>query len=60
MVKKFETAVKQGDIDSLKDIVESKDGVTITEDNLKQLTAYAKDEPDYLSFQVYLRPLYPS
>ncbi|KSU85165.1 hypothetical protein GA0061096_1359 [Fictibacillus enclensis] len=54
LVNKFEAAVNQGDIGSLKDIVESKDGVTITKDNLKQLTVYAKDEPDYLKVQVFL------
>ncbi|WHY71254.1 TcaA 3rd/4th domain-containing protein [Fictibacillus enclensis] len=54
LVNKFEAGVNQGDIDSLKDIVKSKDGVTITDDNLKQLTAYAKDEPDYLKVQVFL------
>ncbi|MDM5196521.1 hypothetical protein QUF79_00200 [Fictibacillus enclensis] len=54
LVNKFEAAVNEGDLDTLKDLVGSKEDVTITKGNLKQLTAYAKDEPDYLKELIFI------
>lgn len=48
LVNKFETAVNQGDIDTLDSLVKDSKEVKVTKENLRQLVDYAKDEPNYL------------
>lgn len=55
MVDDFETALRQGDIDTLKKLVRPEDkDMKITNDTLQQLVSYTKDESEYLKGHIFL------
>lgn len=54
LVNQFETAVNQGDIDTLKSLVKGTNEMKITKQNLEQLVVYAKDEPNYLKESIFI------
>ncbi|MGE7686750.1 TcaA 3rd/4th domain-containing protein [Peribacillus simplex] len=54
IVNQFETAVNQGDIDTLEKLVKGNKEMKLTKKNLEQLISYAKDEPSYLKESVFI------
>ncbi|MYL43986.1 TcaA 3rd/4th domain-containing protein [Virgibacillus salexigens] len=55
VINEFETALRQGDVDTIKKLIEPEDEeMTITDDSIQQLISYAKKDSDYFRGHIFL------